>query len=394
MPGEGAGAELCSLEMQGCVNTGWQQKGPSLTQAAHSVFAYRKDLCFAGVFPACAPPGGSWWYDPSTHQAGTLKKMHPIFFPSRSLPFPLTPSIKPVPFSASHTSSKVWLLVRRKHNWLRGLWQPRQPPALPRAHQQQLRAQARAGPLTGRGVGAQGQPAGAASSAPREAAAPARPGSSLFPPRPTQPRLRPAAAPSLAESQLRQRHQRRGRHATLQCSPLPPRVLTRLQGAEQPGRGPRNAAALLEHIAQDGAHAATTAAAATTLPLQASPSTSQGAGQLVLPHPRAPWDPALRLGSRRSTGVAAWRARGAWWDRLVESPWEAARMLGNRGSRGEPWELPRVGRQAGICSAEPARLRLGEGLGRGGGRERSSARRRRRRSRPQSRHHRAQAGQP
>lgn len=43
-------------------------------------------------------------------------------------------------------------------------------------------------------------------------------------------------------------------------------------------------------------------------------------------------------------------------------------MLGNRGSRGEPWELPRVGRQAGICSAEPARLRVGEGLGRGGGR--------------------------
>ena len=277
-----------------------------------------------------------------------------------------------------------------------------------RTNSQQLRAQARAGPLIGRGVGARGQPAGAASSAPREAAAPARPGSSLFPPRPTQPRLRPAAAPSTRRpagdpgpSGVPAKAEPSAWWAPSYSPmpPLPPRVLTRLQGAEQPGRGPRNAAALLEHIAQDGAHAAATAAAATTtLPLQASPSTSQGAGQLVLPHRRAPWDPALRLGSRRSTGrstgAVAWRALGAWWARLVEGPWEAARMLGNRGTRGAPWEPPRVGRQAGICSAEPAGLRLGEGLGRGGGRERSSAGRRRRRSRPQSRHHHAQAGQP
>ena len=69
---------------------------------------------------------------------------------------------------------------------------------------------------------------------------------------------------------------------------LPPRVLTGLQGAEQPGRGPGNAAALLEHIAQDGAHAATAAATTTTLALQASSSAPQGAGELVLPHLRAP----------------------------------------------------------------------------------------------------------
>ena len=172
----------------------------------------------------------------------------------------------------------------------------------------QLGAQARAGPLTGRGAAARGQPAGAASSAPREAAARARPGSSLSPPRPTRPRLRPAAGapgpsgvPATAEAPAP------GAPRDSPGLPLPPRVLTRLQGAEQPGRGPRNAAALLEHIAQDGAHAA----AAAALPLQASPSASQRAGQLVLPHPRAPWDPALRPGSRSAAGVAAGRAPGA-----------------------------------------------------------------------------------
>lgn len=89
-------------------------------------------------------------------------------------------------------------------------------------------------------------------------------------------------------------------------SPLP-RVLTRLQGAEQPGRRPGDAAALLEHIAQDGAHA--TAAA---LPLQAFSPAPQGAAQLVLSHPRAPWAPAQPPSAFRPTAppVQRLRARG------------------------------------------------------------------------------------
>lgn len=128
-------------------------------------------------------------------------------------------------------------------------------------------------------------------SAPGEAAAPPRPPSALYPSRPIAPcRCQRGAPhqvarglspelPGLDGVRLRQKCGQPRRYFT--APHLQPWVLTRLQGAQQPGRGPGNAAALLEHIAQDGAHAA-------ALPLQASPPAPQRPGQLVLPHPRAP----------------------------------------------------------------------------------------------------------
>lgn len=117
-----------ALEKQGCVNTGYHHKGPSLAHKARSrTLAVRKDLYLQeGFLPAPQTDTqirGSRRTDPSTHAAGTLRKMHPIF-PSQPLPPPSTPRIKHSPFFASHTSFKTWLPVSPKHNWLRGLWQP------------------------------------------------------------------------------------------------------------------------------------------------------------------------------------------------------------------------------------------------------------------------------
>lgn len=128
-------------------------------------------------------------------------------------------------------------------------------------------------------------------SVPGEAAAPPRPPSALCPSRPIAPcRCQRSAQhwvasglspvlPGLDGVRLRQKRRQPQRY--FPAPHLQPWVLTRLQGAEQPGRGPGNAAALLEHIAQYGAHAA-------ALPLQASPPAPQRPGQLVLPHPGAP----------------------------------------------------------------------------------------------------------
>lgn len=259
-------------------------------------------------------------------------------------------------------------------------------------------------------MGAHGQPAGAAGPPRRgRPLPPPRPRSALFPPRPTQPRLRPAAVPSTGRpaavpwptrSSAEAEAPAPGAPRYFPAPHLPPRVLTRLQGAEQPGRGPGNAAAFLEHIAQDGAHAAATAAAAAAaaaaLPFQASPSAPKGAGQLVLPHPRAPWAPVRPPSAWVLAVPPAQRlhTRGARQDRLVKGLSKAAKVLGGQGTlRSTAGAAKRgaAGRdlQCGACKAE-----AGEDLGRGGGRERASARRRRQRSRPQSRHHRAQAGLP
>lgn len=163
------------------------------------------------------------------------------------------------------------------------------------------------------------------------------------------------------------------------CTPAPIRSprLTRLQGAEQPGRGPRDAAALLEHIAQDGAHA--TAA----LALQASPAATQGAGQFVLPHPRAPSAaPVLAAGAAlerlRTQGSASPSRRGS-----LESCERAAGAPESRGSeradelRETGWHLQ--------CGAQTSETRASWG-GEEGGSERAGTQRRRRRLGTQSRH--------
>lgn len=133
------------------------------------------------------------------------------------------------------------------------------------------------------------------------------------------------------------------------CSPR----LTRLQGAEQPRRGPRDAAAFLEHIAQDGAYAAA------ALALQASPAATQGAGQFVLPHPRAPSAaPVLAAADAVPERNDSARRAGLGESKPVEAPWRTAgAQQPEFWSQEDQRELLSSGRPTGICSAEPKRLR-------------------------------------
>lgn len=321
---------------------------------------------------------------------------------------PLTPSVKPVPFSVSHTSFEVWLLVKPKAQSVARPTRAAAGPALPQLLAQAGLHRAQAAGSGGAGAAPQAADRSSGSSAPWRPLTPPRPWSVLCPPRPTQTRLRqttvsytgrtadaprPRQSPTEAEARAVPAS---GASRSFPAPPPQPRVLTGLQSAEQPGRGPGNAAPLLENIAQDGAHTAAAAAAAATLPLQASPSAPQGAGQLVLSHPGAPGAPVqppsawvtLCAAGVAASAVVVQRVRS------VEGPLGAARVwLALRG-RGDLWGTTGAAErsvagghlQCGACTAQ-----AGERLGRGGGRERVSSGRGRR-SRPQSRHHRVQAG--
>lgn len=157
------------------------------------------------------------------------------------------------------------------------------------------------------------------------------------------------------------------------CTPEPIRSprLTRLQGAEQPGRGPRDTAALLEHIAQDGAHAAA------ALALQASPAATQGAGQFVLPHPRAP-------SAARVLAAAAGAARERLRTQGSASPSRRVSLESRERAAGAP-ESRESERAAELretswhlqCGAQRAETGAGWG-GEEGGSERAGTQRRRR----------------
>lgn len=228
------------------------------------------------------------------------------------------------------------------------------------------------------------------SSPPRRPLTPPRPWSALCPPRPTQTRPHQAVVPYTGRPVDAPRPRRSPAQAEARAVPVPwaaryfpvpylqPRVLTRLQSAQQPGRGPGNAASLLENIAQDGAHTAAAAAAAATLPLQASPSTPQGAGQLVLSHPGAPGAP-VQPPSAWVTACPTGFVRVAPRVGSVEGPSGAARVRLALGGRGDLWGSAGAADrraagghlQCGACTAK-----AGECLGRGGGREQVSARER------------------
>lgn len=203
------------------------------------------------------------------------------------------------------------------------------------------------------------------------AEAPPRP----FPGAPAEPRFRPplrrlqaaGVKPGSRERARRRHFRRRPRGEARRAGP----GLTRLQGAEEARRGPRDAAPLLQDVAQDGAHAAATATAARARPLQAAAPAPQGARQPVLPHgcprPAAAPGPGRRCGApppppgtpppagcRRSAGPGGSTGRG-----------EAAAL----------WARPGRARGPLQCSAEQSRDGAG---GRAGARC----------SRPPAQHHR------
>lgn len=117
--GGGADAELCSLEKQGCVNTGYWQKGPNLARPGVLWnLTYSKDLL--SVPHQGSQIRGSRPADPGTHYRHAQKSIYSIFA-SQSQPSPPTSSVNPVPFSTPHTSFKVWLPASPEHNRWRSL---------------------------------------------------------------------------------------------------------------------------------------------------------------------------------------------------------------------------------------------------------------------------------